>query len=285
VSTHLICPQQHTWPASQHPSVCPVCGATGRLIGAAENLNARLRLSIGGCDLRLQVTVPAGPTRPRVLLPLCQSLTDVVVEEAVKEVAAEGKTISCQKGCGSCCRQLAPITPAEAHALGELVEGLPEPRRSAVRARFAEARQRLEDAGLLEALQNDLGKSKEELRQLGLEYFAQSVACPFLEDESCSIHPHRPLACREYLVTSPAEHCAHPTADTVRCVPIPVKLGHALTHLDGPASRPVWVPLILVLDWVEKHPEPAPQRTGPELLQALLRQLAGPTPDSAAGPE
>jgi Fe-S-cluster containining protein len=36
------------------------------------------------------------------------------------------------------------------------------------------------------------------------------MPCPFLEDESCSIHPDRPLVCREYLVTSPAELCAGP---------------------------------------------------------------------------
>jgi hypothetical protein len=35
-----------------------------------------------------------------------------------------------------------------------------------------------------------------------VRYFLQGVACPFLEAESCGIHPDRPLACREYLVTS-----------------------------------------------------------------------------------
>ncbi len=41
-------------------------------------------------------------------------------------------------------------------------------------------------------------------------YFHLGIACPFLEDESCSIHADRPISCREYLVTSPAVNCADP---------------------------------------------------------------------------
>ena len=47
------------------------------------------------------------------------------------------------------------------------------------------------------------------------------VPCPFLEDESCSIHPERPLVCREYLVTSPAALCAGPTQEGVTPVAVP----------------------------------------------------------------
>ncbi|MEZ5279133.1 MAG: hypothetical protein R2770_01565 [Acidimicrobiales bacterium] len=43
------------------------------------------------------------------------------------------------------------------------------------------------------------------------------VACPLLDDGVCSIRPDRPLACREYLVTSDPKHCAPPgeSADQV----------------------------------------------------------------------
>ncbi|MEO8777051.1 MAG: YkgJ family cysteine cluster protein [Rhodanobacter sp.] len=34
-------------------------------------------------------------------------------------------------------------------------------------------------------------------RQLGIDYLRQGVACPFLEQESCSIYDERPLACRK----------------------------------------------------------------------------------------
>src|SRR5262249_44693347 len=138
--------------------------------------------------------------------------------------------ISCKAGCGACCRQLVPISEVEARNIGELVNSLPEPRRSQICARFAEARHRLEKAGLLEKLLHPENWPKDERQATGTWYFEQGIACPFLEKESCSIYADRPIACREYLVTSPAEHCAHPSAETVRCVKMPLKFGTALAR-------------------------------------------------------
>jgi hypothetical protein len=110
---------------------------------------------------------------------------------------------------------------------------------------------------------------------LGLRYFQLGLACPFLEDESCSIHANRPVACREYLVTSPAEACAQPAGGAVRDVPLPANVGRAARAMDQQASGSTagWVPLIFALEWAEAHPdEPAP-RPGPVLLQELFARL------------
>src|SRR5262245_55056627 len=111
-----------------------------------ETVTATVELSHTDWNLRTQVTVPTGPTRLIQLLPLVQSLADAVVGAAVE---AQGEPISCKKGCGACCRQLVPIAEVEARRLRDLVNDFPEPRRSQVRARFAEARRRLDAAGLL----------------------------------------------------------------------------------------------------------------------------------------
>ena len=132
---------------------------------------------------------------------------DLVMGRPVKTAEKSGKSISCKAGCGACCRQLVPITPTEAYNLRDLIESLPEPRRSDIRARFAEARRKLDEAGLLEKLLHPETVG-DELRAVGMEYFRLGIACPFLEAESCSIYPDRPIACREYLVTSPAEGAA-----------------------------------------------------------------------------
>ena len=73
-------------------------------------------------------------------------------------------------------------------------------------------------------------------------YFALGIPCPFLEEESCSIHPDRPLVCREYLVTSPAELCAGPTQEGVTPVPVP-KVSLAARGLQD--EREEWFPLAL----------------------------------------
>jgi Fe-S-cluster containining protein len=243
-------------------------------------VTAHVGLSIAGKVVRTDITVPSRPVKIGDMLPVLQSLCDLVVRTTVESVETQGQTISCRKGCGACCRQLVPISEPEARRIRDVVEALPEPRRSTVRARFAEARQRLEEAGLLETLHHRQEWATDTFSPIGLEYFALHIACPFLEEESCSIHPDRPMACREYLVTSPAANCAHPSPETIDRVKMPKSVWSAVARLDpvGPADRFIrWVPLILALEWAEAHPEEPAQRPAPEFLCALLEQLTGTT--------
>jgi hypothetical protein len=122
-----------------------------------------------------------------------------------------------------------------------------------------------------------------------MSYFRLGIPCPFLERESCSIHADRPLACREYLVTSAAENCASPTRDTVECVPMPVRLSGALGRLasSAVAEETAWVPLVLAPEWAESHPDASPARPGPEWVSLLFRELTGkdvPSPRAEGGP-
>jgi Fe-S-cluster containining protein len=248
-------------------------------------VTVNVEFAVGGERFRGEVPVPAGPARADDLLPVFQQLTDTIVGIAADHSTRAGKPVSCRKGCGACCRQLVPISEPEARALHRLVSELPEPRRSEIRARFAEAARRLEAAGLVEQLRDPERCLDQNLRAFGLAYFRQAIACPFLEEESCSIHPDRPLSCREYLVTSPAEHCASPSAETVRPVDLPTKVSTILTRLDAdPKARFArWVPMILALEWAEAHPEEEPpRRTGPELLREVFERLAGRAPDRPA---
>ncbi|HQU43650.1 MAG TPA: YkgJ family cysteine cluster protein [Pirellulales bacterium] len=240
---------------------------------------ASLKMSIAGRPIEMQVNVPVGPTKPRQIVPLLQWLTNEVVDIACQQVAAEGKAISCRAGCGACCRQLVPISPAEAYRIAELIERLPEPRRTDIRRRFEQVRERLAAAGFLERLCDATSVGEGSLHATGIEYFRLGIPCPFLEDESCSIHAERPLSCREYLVTSPAEHCRQPTAQTVEKVMLPVKISSALLRLERGASEgPMpWVPLSLAPEWVEQHPELPPRHTGPALMDEVFSRIRGLT--------
>jgi Fe-S-cluster containining protein len=244
-------------------------------------------MSVAGTRLKGQIPISTGPTRPRELLPVFRGLAESVIEIAVKAVEAEGQTVSCKKGCGACCRQLVPISECEAYQLRDLIEGLPEPRRTEVRARFAEARRRVQEAGLHDKLLHPERFSNDELRPIGLEYFHLGIPCPFLDEESCSIHPERPIACREYLVTSPAENCARPTAETVRCVPIPLKVSNAVSLLDvDPNARFVrWVPLVIAPEWAETHPDQTPPRPGPDVMREFFARLPQKPKAADAAPE
>jgi Fe-S-cluster containining protein len=231
---------------------------------------ASIDFNIGKQRIHADIRMPTGPIRQRQMLPLFQALTDLVVDQGVKEAEARGEKVSCQKGCGACCRQLVPVTPLEARHLRELIERLPEPRRSQVRARFSQARRHLEQANLLERVQHLDQESAAEREALAVTYFRQQIPCPFLEEESCSIHADRPLICREYLVTSPARNCAELREDNIRGVPLAGKVSEAI-------SREPRVLLVLAPDWAEAHPEEPPPRAGADVLREVFATLGHKT--------
>ena len=248
----------------------------------SPTLTAQVKLAIAGKTLAIDLTVPNAPVRLDALLPVFQSLADAVIGRVVAGTTGPGtgRTISCKAGCGACCRQLVPIAEAEARRIRDLVEHLPEPRRGQVRERFAAARRRLEASGMLEALLHPERIEMEEHAPLGLAYFHQQLACPFLEEESCSIHTDRPIACREYLVTSPAVHCADPTPETIDLVKLPCTLWSTLLSPPTEAlpARSSCVPLVLAPEWAENHPEEPPARTATDWVVEAIGRLTGTLP-------
>jgi Fe-S-cluster containining protein len=239
-------------------------------------VTANIKMKVGDLQMDAKMTVPTRPTSLRMMLPLVHVLADATVALGVKAVAEAGNAVSCKKGCGACCRQLVPIAEIEARRLRDLVNAMPEPRRSQIRGRFEEARRRFEAAGLWQKMRARDQWVAGESNGFGLDYFAHGVPCPFLEDESCSIHPDRPISCREYLVTTPAENCSKPTAETIDMVPLPGKVWTALARLDRPPAGAKflrWVPLILSLEWAEAHPEEPAERPGHEWLGELIDNL------------
>lgn len=231
-------------------------------------------------DLRVvhPITVPSGSVRAAAVVPALQGLVNAVVSAAETKLGEAGQEISCRKGCGACCRQLVPVSRTEAERLLGVIEAMPAKRARALKERFAAAAAAIKDAGLdVRAELSDRDRSRSD-RDLSVGYFALGIPCPFLEEESCSIHPERPLVCREYLVTSPAELCAGPQQEGVTPVPVP-KVSMAARGLQD--EREPWFPLALLLDWAKTRPRDGVKRTGPEWVQRFLRAVAGSTVSKA----
>lgn len=233
-----------------------------------------VELTVLGARVRGQARVPATRTRTSDMLPAFRVVADTVVKLTERSIQQHGGAISCKKGCGACCRQAVPVAHSEAYRMREFVESLPEPRRSTILARFADAERWLAEAGLFDRLMFPERFSMEELTPTPMQYFRLGIACPFLEDESCSIYEERPLVCREYLVTSPAEYCASPD-ERVAAVCVPLKSSEALARLDGTEGvRFVKrVPLTLALRFAAENTEAEASRTGPESLGEFLGHL------------
>jgi Fe-S-cluster containining protein len=158
--------------------------------------------------------------------------------------------------------------------IADMVDALPEPRRAEVRQRFADAKAKMQENGMWETLARRADWRPDEVEKIGLDYFRQGIPCPFLEEESCGIHPDRPITCREYLVTSPAENCARPSRDNIDQVPLALKIWPALARFDEMKGTFIpWIPLTMALE-PDLGPPP-PEKPGPEMLRQWIANLTG----------
>lgn len=253
-------------------------------------------LSIGGEPLKMSMTVPAGPVKPHRMLPIFQKMTNSFVEMSALAAGAQGETVSCRMGCAACCYHAVPISEMEVYHFAELVESMPEPRRSEVKERFGKAVEHFKSMRWFERM-NKIGNLaltetpktvSEEINEAAVEYFRESIPCPFLNvaDQSCSIHESRPLACREYLVTSPAADCSNPTAENIKKVNLLVKPSTILRYVGVTGRFSGFIPLIRALELAEKHPEKFEEKTGERWAADFFSKLADqPIPKEGIEPE
>ncbi|MEW6067431.1 MAG: YkgJ family cysteine cluster protein [Nitrospirota bacterium] len=98
-------------------------------------------------------------------------IVDEGIARAIEIERKKGRKIVCFKGCSSCCRihTTIPVYPLELVGISWYVtEKISSP--------------------LRELLKNQLGNHKE------------NGICPFIIDNACSIHPVRPISCRQFIV-------------------------------------------------------------------------------------
>jgi Fe-S-cluster containining protein len=99
------------------------------------------------------------------------AVIDAGVAEGVRREQAGGRSLACGKGCSSCCRAhtTIPVYPLELVGISwYATEVLQEPLRERLRGQ--------------------------------LRRFDELEGCPFLVAGICSIHPMRPIACRQFNV-------------------------------------------------------------------------------------
>ena len=230
--------------------------------------------------LTTALEVPTGFVPITAIVPLMRGLGEGVQALEEQRAVEAGQPISCRKGCAACCRMLVPVSPPEAFALADRVHALPEEQRRTMLSKVAEAKTKLEQAGLIEPLtalaETDRPLTDEDFEPLNRDYYALRMACPFLENETCSIYEDRPAACRELLVTSPPELCQDIARNPVRPLPVSVRMGTALGLLwsDLTGEAPRLIPLPLALDWAERHRTANRQEwKGAELLDKALDKV------------
>lgn len=247
-----------------------------------DSNTANVHLEVLGQQRTVTVAIPRGELPVSAMLPAARQFSEQIVAAAVESAASEGRCVSCRAGCGACCRQLVVISLTDAEALGRLVAAMPPERKAVIRGRFAAAAERLENAGLLDAnephgdrhlIQRLPSNGEDRPLPLAQRYFQLQIACPFLEDESCGIYHDRPLVCREYLVTSPAEDCSRLFELPIARIEMPVRMGDVMIQLTHQiAGAPLeGIPIVLALEWAENHCNPLDRpHDGLTMLQQLV---------------
>ena len=245
-----------------------------------------IQLNFAGEPQTIRMGLPTQPVKPHRVLPVFQQMTNYLVGLSVKEIERQGGEISCREHCGACCRQPVPVSELEIYQIAELVDSMPEPRRSEVKQRFSDACEHFREMGWFERIA-ECGRSgntlpldavKKNLKDLVDEYFLEGVACPFLEDESCSIHTDRPLVCREYLVTSPPEYCSRQGRAEVRRVNLFISPSKTVQFV-GSTNRlrdVGFVPLIRALELAKQLPESFEEKRPAQWVGEFIDRLSGP---------
>lgn len=162
---------------------------------------------------------------------------------------------------------------------------MPEEPQRALEARFHQTLVQLRDTGIIQRLiEEDWFADNDTAKLMAIDYFHLGVPCPFLVEESCSIHRIRPLSCREYLVTSPPELCKDPAINNVAGVQLPIKLSRGLFRMGSELERDKrgWIPLVFLFAWMKSGATPgeAFSGTGPEVFRKFLEHLATSVPAS-----
>lgn len=99
------------------------------------------------------------------------AIADEGVAEGIRREQAQDRQLACHKGCAACCRthRDIPVYPLELMGL------------------------------YWYAIEKLGGETRAKLKEQ-LQSYQKGDACPFLVDGACSVHPLRPLACREFNV-------------------------------------------------------------------------------------
>ena len=223
----------------------------------SEQFEISLNTSAG--QITTAVGVPTGFVPITSIVPLMRRLGEEVQALEVTRLAEQGRVPSCKKGCAACCRMLVPLSAPEAFAVRDWVRSRPVEQQGRIIERFAETKVRLLSSRIWQQL-SELCEASDHpgdaaLDEVNRRYYALRLACPFLEEEACTIYDERPAACRELLVTSPADRCEDLLLNPVDTIPTPMRMSTVLGLLwqDLTSTSTRLIPLPLALDWAEKH--------------------------------
>ncbi len=215
-------------------------------------------LSIKDQPLRVSVNVPHEPIGLSEIVPLARQLADEIVRRTVANIRREGKSISCRKRCTACCSYLVPLSVPELFRLRAELPVMSARLGPSVASRFETAIERIMESDppdVPSPLMEPDGTETPAAEAAGRWYAQLRLECPLLAGGACMIHSHRPIVCREHIVTSSPKWCSGFQPGRGQIAAMPVCISHSLTKLtaetEGTPAESVMLPLAPL--WIESN--------------------------------
>ena len=229
-----------------------------------------LELDILGKTVGFRIGVEKNQARLSDIVPLARTLSKKITEVVFQRIRSDGGHIPCCEGCSICCSNLVPLSVPEAFRLNEEISAAPPNRRESIRRACILASRLILSQKPPGPSTHQNGKAspacQADLNPVSDWYASLNLACPFLDNDLCTIYEQRPLACREHFVEGSARACRGQRG-TAAVLQMPVRVLNALSQLASEleATSVEAVLLPLALAWCEENPERA-ERTWPSVM-------------------
>ncbi len=184
------------------------------------------------------------------MVPFTHFIADQIVKTAIDHSSLP---VTCTKGCGVCCNQLVPLSIPELFFIVEQLQKMPPQQRFPLLSRFDTIEKQLIANYFIDQLRN-IDQSKND-RTIAQHYFNLNLQCPFLDQQACTIHPWRPVVCREFNALSDPKLCADPFNNKISSISYPQRPSSILAKLFSKVTdtAPTLIPMPLLFESFEQH--------------------------------
>jgi len=204
-------------------------------------------ISVTDRILHCSIRMVSRPVPLSELVPMACQLSQLIIDASSRRIEESDGRIACRKGCAACCSYLIPISPAEAYHLRDEIFKMPQLEQRTLFRSCQHTTRQLVDHRIPDALFSPTQEHEERLDILSDWYRDMKLPCPFLVNHTCCIYDFRPLACREYFVTSHPSLCRPESTEKATRVPMPLRIAEVLAETcrileDGESS--ILLPLL-----------------------------------------
>jgi Fe-S-cluster containining protein len=237
----------------------------------SDEARAILARALSSLDFALTAAEDAGGKPPTSLwdhLAAAYDHLDAYVDLLAKEASLR---ISCGPRCSACCTDVPPTLAIEGLRLCRALR-----RRADVKTRLQRAvtySRRFQSMllGRTGGTPSQVDISSEAYRTTQMEWRQLGLPCPALADDgNCSVHEHRPLACRVHVSIEDPAHCApaHPAFLKAEHPPVwgdprEAELERRLIAIGSALGLPATPNLPWALAALHDHPLAQPERASP----------------------